>query len=237
MSCEDFQGQMLAGVDSSDLRTHLASCETCQKAQPALAEGATMLNDEAMWLPPSEELEDKIIDMLVSDGAAGSDEGIPRGDEAPPPALHAVDDLPEPGARRRNTPNVWALLGVAAVIVAAFLIFATGRPDPDWSVQVAGGPAAPTATAIVDGWNTDSGTRLLVQMRGLEDAPDGFFYELWMSKGPLHISGGTFTGTTDVELWAGVTRGDFPRIWITLEPIDEDESPSGEVVLDTGRQA
>jgi hypothetical protein len=35
--------------------------------------------------------------------------------------------------------------------------------------------------------------------------------------------------------WSGVTEAEFPRIWITLEPNDGDQSLSGPAVLDTPR--
>lgn len=75
-----------------------------------------------------------------------------------------------------------------------------------------------------------------VRTTGLDPAPDGFVYEMWLSKDEIHISGGTFTQPNDVELLIGVTRADYPRIWITLEAIDEDESPSPATVLDTVRE-
>jgi hypothetical protein len=74
---------------------------------------------------------------------------------------------------------------------------------------------------------------MLLTVDGLERAPDGYVYEFWLSQGPLHISAGTFTASGEIELWSGVPRAAFPRLWVTLEPLDEDESPSGQTVLDT----
>ena len=93
---------------------------------------------------------------------------------------------------------------------------------------------APAATSTVAGWNENTGTRLLVTIEGLDPAPEGYLYEFWLSDGPLHISAGSFTDSGEIDLWTGVRRGDFPRLWVTLEPIDEDESPSSLTVLDTG---
>ena len=78
---------------------------------------------------------------------------------------------------------------------------------------------------------------MVVAIEGLNPAPDGFVYEFWLSDGPVHISAGTFHSDGEIELWSGVSRADFPRLWITLEPLDEDESPSGNTVLDTGKQS
>jgi hypothetical protein len=58
---------------------------------------------------------------------------------------------------------------------------------------------------------------------------------MWLSAGARHISAGTFVEADhDLELWAGVSRRQYPRVWITLEPLDDDESLSGQTVLDTG---
>lgn len=243
MNCRDVRGAILAGETGADIDTHLGSCAECRNMTTTFEAGGVLLGTEAMWIEPSDDLENRIVEMLVGDGAAGSDEPIPLPAAPLPPNLHAVvvDDEPPPGPidrepseGRSRTPNLLALLGVAAVLIAGFLIIRSGNGDPDWTVEVGAGPAAPTASATVDGWVEDGGTRMVLNARDLGAAPDGFFYEMWLSDGPLHVSGGTFTGTTDIQLFVGVSRADFPRVWVTLEPIDEDESPSTDVVLDTG---
>jgi hypothetical protein len=109
----------------------------------------------------------------------------------------------------------------------------SGRePAAVWSVDLAATDAAPAATATVLGWNGDAGTRLSVSVDGLEPAPEGFVYELWFSNKDRHISAGTFAEATELEMLVGIRRGDFPRIWITLEPLDADPGP-GLTVLDT----
>ena len=133
------------------------------------------------------------------------------------------------------TTRVWPWLTAAAVVVAIVGLAAFLRTDgPDWQVELAGTDDYPSATAVVAGWNEESGTRMRITMSGVDPAPSGFFYEFWLSDGPLHISGGTFVDVTDVQLQAAVSRREFPRLWVTLEPIDEDESPTSIVVVDTG---
>ena len=88
--------------------------------------------------------------------------------------------------------------------------------------------------AVVEGWNEPGGTRVSLDIEGLPMAPEGSIYEFWFTRDDIHISAGTFVSPIDVQLWAGVTRREFPRLWITLEPIDNDESPSGINVMDTG---
>jgi len=115
------------------------------------------------------------------------------------------------------------------------LYLALQAPAPDWEVAVPGTELAPGASAVAKGWIGESGTRLVVAVEGLEPAPDGFVYEFWLSKGRLHNSAGTFTAGGELELRSGVSRAEFPRLWVTLEPLDEDEGPTTHTVLDTGR--
>jgi len=76
---------------------------------------------------------------------------------------------------------------------------------------------------------------MVADIAGLDLAPAGSFHEFWLSSGPVHISAGTFHTGGQIELWSGVARSDYPRLWVTLEPIDDDESPSPVTVLDTGK--
>ena len=100
-------------------------------------------------------------------------------------------------------------------------------------VPIPGTAEAPNALGVVEGWNEAAGTRVVLSVAGLAPAPAGSVYEFWFSSDTLHVSAGTFSGSGEMELWAGVSRGAFPRLWVTLEPIDEDEAPSGVTVLDT----
>ena len=129
-----------------------------------------------------------------------------------------------------------AVAGVAAVALLVAGSWALLRsPAPDWEVALPGTEHAPEAMGVVRGWNVAGGsTRLTLEVSGLDPAPAGTFYEFWFSEGSRHISSGTFTVADGTEMWVGVARKDFPRLWITLEPIDDDESPSGLTVMDTG---
>lgn len=123
-------------------------------------------------------------------------------------------------------------VAAAAIVVAVAWIGLRG-PSPDWELAIPGTQDAPLATGVIQGWNETGGTRVVLDVQGLPAAPEGSVYELWFSKDELHISAGTFTEAGEVALWVGVSRGDFPRLWITLEPLDDDESPSGVNLMDT----
>lgn len=215
MRCDDYRAARLAGADTEEMAEHIAACADCRSLTPLLDDAGRALQDPAQWEDPPGDLEARIVADITA--IAGT--------QRPAPA-------PSTPSRIR-----WAWLGAAAIVVA--LAVAGGlrlRSAPDWTIEVAGTELAPSAVAIVDGWNTDAGTKMRVRTTGLDPAPDGFVYEMWLSKDEIHISGGTFTQPNDVELLIGVTRADYPRIWITLEAIDEDESPSPATVLDTVRE-
>ncbi len=208
MNCEEARVAYLAGDADRSSALHVEGCAACRSRIDDLERAGTLLDDPALWEEPAPELEGQVIGLI----SAG------RREEAKP-------WLPRP----------LAAVGVAAAALAILgfgILNQVSRPD--WVAEMPGTSEAPLAMSTVSGWNTDTGTRMLIEIEGLEPAPEGFLYEMWLSEGPIHISAGTFTGSGEVELWSGVRRADFPRLWVTLEPIDEDESPSRITVLDTG---
>lgn len=209
MNCDEFRARYLAGETDDASNLHLVECASCRNVQPDLEVGRRVLMDPVTWAEPPPELEDQIVALISGQRAIGS------------------------------TGSGWferwlRPMGAAALIVIAVGLYAVLRtPPPDWEIAMPGTDLAASATSTVMGWNTDSGTRMILSVVGLGPAPAGSVYELWLSRGSLHISAGTFTADGEIELWSGVTRADFPRLWVTLEPLDEDESPSGHTVLDT----
>lgn len=183
-----------------------------QKAERALrrtlAGTGIDLDDAALWVEPSAELEDAVMREI----------GEP--DVEAPPMPHAI---------RVRSRGRWiaAAASIAAVLAIGIAIGALRSDSPDWEIALFPTDAAAGATGVVKGWNEASGTRVELDLSGLAPAPDGFVYELWFSNEEVHVSAGTFHGTADdVTLWAGVSRGDFPRVWITLEPLDGDQGPT-----------
>ena len=180
--------------------------EARQAVEAVLEDLGIGLRDPAIWLEPRGSLRDTV-----------------------------VETVPAQTFDARSGRPVWPWLGVAAVVIVIAGLAAFIRTDrPDWVVDLAGTTDYPSASAVVEGWNEASGSRMRISISGVDSAPVGFFYELWLSDGPLHISAGTFVDVMDVELQAAVRRTEFPRLWVTLEPIDEDESPTSVVVVDTG---
>lgn len=209
MNCDEFRAQYLAGENGDATDAHLTGCAACRSRHPDLEAGRIALMDPAIWEEPPPELQDQVIALI-----AGNQSRAPTG-------VGRLERWVRP------------LVAAAVVVVAVGLYGVLRSPSPDWEVAMPGTDLAPLATSTVAGWNTDAGTRMILAVKGLDPAPDGFVYEFWLSDGPLHISAGTFSADGEIELWAGVTRAEFPRLWVTLEPLDDDESPSGHTVLDT----
>jgi hypothetical protein len=213
MNCDEFRSAVLGGGENVATSRHEQSCPACHAQVADLRAAHESLSDSALWEEPPPELAIQVED-LIRNAARG------------------------PRHKRVAPRQSWTWVGVAAAIVAAVaaVVITTARDaGPDWDVALPATDLAPNAIASVQGWNEPAGTRMILAVAGLDPAPDGFIYEFWLSDGPIHISAGTFHSPGEIELWSGVTRADFPRLWITLEPIDEDESPSGQTVLDTGR--
>lgn len=209
MNCERIRAMFLSGEPDEVTRAHMADCAACRRTRAELEAARAALMDSSIWEEPSRELEEQVV-SLISGSRRGAD-----------------------ASRERAPRRLWPLAAAAAAIAAVAIVAGVRSPSPDWVVAMPGTQLAEQASSTVSGWNTDSGTRMILSVDGLERAPEGYVYELWLSRGPLHISAGTFSAAGDIELWAGVARADFPRLWVTLEPLDDDESPSQHTVLDT----
>jgi len=208
MNCDDFRAAFLAGDDT--VESHFVECGACRSVRGDLEATRDALADAAVWEEPPRDLGRQVVSLISS------------------------TTQPAHAPRRTRRWLMPLVAAVAAVIVTVGLVGVLHSDPPDWEVTMDGTGLAPDARSSVAGWNTSAGTRMVIQIIGLEPAPDGHIYEFWLSNGSTHVSAGTFTEGGEVELGAGVSRADFPRLWVTLEPLDGDESPSGFTVLDTG---
>jgi Anti-sigma-K factor rskA len=167
----------------------------------------------------------EIEDMLREAGAP----------ESPPPHLRAAaraaalgeHEVVEMRTRRRLRAGGGRFAIAAAVLVAstaAALVIGVGgsRMQVDRSVQLAAAGPAQTATAVMDIGAPSGNVRdVVVHVHGLQPAPAGGYYELWMQNGsddPTGIvafdtdSSGHVDATTTLP--AGMS---WTRCWVTLE--------------------
>jgi hypothetical protein len=211
MTCEECQARLLAGEVDDQVASHLGACAACRRGRSGLEALRQRLADPMLWEEPSSGLEDQVV-------AAVAAQRTPLG--------------------HRSSRRWWTVAAAAVAALAALALFASRAPNPDWRVTLAATAAAPQARASVDGWNTDTGTRMVLRVEGLTPLRDGSFYEVWLTAPDgRHISAGGFRGPGTVTVWAGVPRSEFPRIWVTIEPSDGDPAPSGVTVLDMAPEA
>ena len=219
MRCEETRAAMLSGSDVEPVRQHLASCQVCSSEQPMWARLSATLSSHSLWEEPSPDLSERILQTVRGQAVRGHDERS-QADRRAQPEHHRT-----------------ALLAGATVtllIVVAGTFFATRSLSADWEMTLATSEERPESTAVVRGWSTSLGTRMVLDIRGIEDAPSGSYYEIWMTAPDgRHISAGTFSGSGRVTAFAAVRRADYPRIWITLERADDDLGPSPETYFDT----
>jgi len=186
-----------------------------------LAALAALLHRAEPWGDPPRDLEDSVVAAIVTEAGAASD---------PAPA-----SLSEHRSRRAQSAS--RLIGAAAalvVIVAGVAVITRGSGDDGVAFALEGTEAAPEASATVNVAATPAGLKILLDARNLPGAPEGYMYEAWVGNGTLIVSAGTFHlrgGSGPIELWAGVTEPSFRRMWITLEPVDDDMDSSGDVRL------
>lgn len=215
MRCEEARAAMLSGADIEPVRQHLASCRICRSEQPMWARLSTTLASHSLWEEPPPELSDRIVQMV-------------RGHEE----RSQTDRRAVQPERQRKA--LFAGVAVALLISLAGTFFATRSTAADWEMTLVSSDEHSDATALVRGWSTPMGTRMVIDVVGIEDAPSGSYYEIWMTAPDgRHISAGTFNGPGRVTVFAGVRRADYPRIWITLETADSDLGPSRETYFDT----
>ena len=219
MKCEEARAAMLAGSDIEPVRQHLATCGACRAEQPLLLKLRAALASSSLWEEPSPDLAERIMQTVRDEDKRG--EADKRSQSEPR----------RPGIRRRG---LFAQLALACLVVLAGAFYANRTLSADWEMTLVSASEHPEASAVVQGWSTGRGTRMVIEVVGLEDAPSGSYYEIWMTADDgRHISAGTFNGSGRVTAFAGVRRADYPRIWITLETADHDLGPSRETYFDT----
>lgn len=205
MNCDAVLERVAQGGWEADsaVSSHLAVCPQCRvRVIPAETLG-THLRDPLLWEEPPARLRDEVVNAVAGESAT-----------------------------RESRPRWWFLGAVAGL--ALTVLAAIGLSDrPDWTTELAPGPHAPGATASVEGWNTEHGTKMVVEVDGLEPTGSDAYYELWLTAPDgRHVSAGTFRMSGRFEMMAGVRRADFPRLWVTHEPADDDPGPFSRTVLD-----
>lgn len=211
MNCQDVRAALLGGETSEAISSHLETCVACRRSIEEIETIRSGLGSDSIWAEPAADLEDAVVEAIM-----GSDR----------PDTGRSSSAIDAGGRRFGPRPVTLILGsvaAALVLIVGALSLVSRTPESDWEAAMIGTELSPVATGVVSGWNTDSGTRLLLEVSELGVAPEGSVYQLWFSKGSTNVSAGTFTNPSRVELTVGVARKDYPNVWIALQEIDVGE--------------
>jgi len=135
---------------------------------------------------------------------------------------------PEPSPRR------WwgyAAAALVAAVVALIVFVPLGSDEPVPAAIIALSGAGVEGEAAVGA--ADAGWWIKMNVTGLEAAPEGSFYEGWVSDGRDMISVGTFhmREGSYVTLWSGVPLREYPELLVTLQEVGAGPAPSSEVVV------
>jgi Anti-sigma-K factor rskA len=206
MTCDDARAELIAG-DAVAATAHIASCRSCQADQAPWLKWRAVLMEPSTWEEPSARVAEWVFDRAGSTSS-------------------------EPAAKRVSRRS-WVAAAVLLVVLGGAFALVTER-TPDWTIPLVAVGGDPANSAIVDGWNTATGTRLQLRISGIAPAPPGHYYEIWLTAlDGRHVSAGSFQAAGTVSAWAGVSRSEFPRIWITLEAMGDDLGPSPTTYFDT----
>jgi hypothetical protein len=176
---------------------------------PAAALLVDLLSDSPTWLEPHVALEDAVVFAV---GEARS--------------------------RRRKSRRLFyrVAAGAAAVAAACAFVFALAShrdAHAEFKGRLSASGSQHGATGSAEIYRSRSGFRVALDAEGLTELPAGRYYEAWLAdaKG-TELPVGTFSSSRgEITLWSGESSGDFERMTVTLESVDDNPAPSTDIML------
>ena len=229
---ELLSAQVLGALDAADERElsearadHGGACEDCARIERELSEVAGILPFALTPVPTDPRIADRILGATESSGVTMLPEGPPV----------AVDEFEARRAGRRT--RAWtALVGVAAVLVALFIVASTvlTRPVEVTSADLSG-RLVRFETQGVDGTlamaYTPGEPGAVFWGHGLPDPGEGRTLEIWMIEGDTAVSGGCATPVDGrVAIFVDAEIGTTDTMAVTVESTECPPAPTGEPV-------
>jgi hypothetical protein len=173
---------------------------------------ADILGDPATWAEPSHGLEDEVVDAVV----------------------HAQPRVAESKHRKRRyaLPAVASVAATILILVGAVAL-TSGGTSADFTANLAATQLVPGASGSATVVHNAAGFRIALDAHGLKPLPPGQYYQGWLKNdaGTL-VPIGTFSASDGkVTLWSGVSPKEFPKLTVTIEATDNDQTSSGVIVL------
>ncbi|HEV2757417.1 MAG TPA: anti-sigma factor [Actinomycetota bacterium] len=229
---------------AQEVRRHVDGCGACARELVRVGQVHKLLVDAPLDHTPPPGLEDDVFSLvalepvgsLVSNALPAAD---PPDDLERAALLRAGVLAPR---RSRATTVLVPALGVATVVLGILGINWRSEADrmrDDFGpvgqtmqlVNLSGSPEPPAETTVELVRYGDSSYKVVID-GPVPPAPDGYYYEMWMSGPTGRVSCGTFTVGDDETVHnfsIGVDPADYPYLEITLEPDDGNEEMNGEV--------
>ena len=172
------------------------------------------------------------IDAILDDASVWAE---PPG-EIEPALLAAITgservELARPSERVGRNWRGYAAAALVAALVAFIVYVPLGDDDPVPAAVIAlSGPGVDGEAAV---GAADAGWWIQLNVTGLDPAPEGSFYEGWVSDGEDMVSVGTFhmRDGSYVALWSGVPLQEFPELVVTLQDVGGGPEPSSQVMV------
>jgi len=171
---------------------------------------ASILADSSSWAEPRDDLEDDIVSALEHEAPA-----------------------------RARTPwfsrRLFMVSTAAAAIVLLIAAVVVIRKDPsnDFDAKLTATELAPTAHGKSEIAHNNAGFRIEMYAHDLPVLHAGEYYQAWLKNAAgVAVPIGTFSSSDDhVTLWSGVSPEVFPTMTVSIESTDNNQGPSGRVVL------
>jgi hypothetical protein len=229
---------------AQDVRRHVDSCTGCARELARAGEVHKLLVDAPLEHRPPARLEEDVFSLLALEPVGSLVSEVP-------PAADPPDDLERAALlragvltprRSRATTVLVPALGVATVVLGILGINWRSQAErirEDFGpagttmqfVDLSGSPEPSAETTVELVRYGDSAYKVVID-GPVPPAPDGYYYEMWMSGPNGRISCGTFAAGDDETVHnfpIGVDPGRYPLLEISLEPDDGNEEMNGEV--------
>jgi hypothetical protein len=188
-----------------------------------------LLSDEAVWIEPRADMQERIVGAIASAAANSSDPGENQESTAPGNGRENVVEL----RRWRGRYAILAAAAAVLLVVGVSIGLLNRGGDPiEFEATLEGTALAPGASGEVTMTRTESGWKIHLQAEGLPRLDDGAYYEAWLkNEDGVLVPTGTFNQPDDVILWAGVRPSSYPTLSVTRQLANGNPASSGQVVL------
>ncbi|MDQ3914049.1 MAG: anti-sigma factor [Actinomycetota bacterium] len=235
----------LAPARAQEVRRHVDACAECAQDLARVGEAHKLLVDAPLEHEPPARLEEEVFSLVALERVGSLVSEAPLSVEPPDELERAA--LSHAGVltprRSRATTVLVPALGVATVVLGILGI--NWRSEADrvredagavgqtmQLVNLSGSPEPPAGTTVELVRYGDSAYKVVID-GPVPPAPQGYYYEMWISGPDGRVSCGTFAAGDEETVQhfpVGVDPANYPDLEITLEPEDGNEEMNGTVL-------